>query len=262
MGVPRHARRRVAALLLAAAAGAGSAGGQRAPSAISGPAPVPRVGTVVSAQPRVEGLRNGALGLLAQSDPVWLQMEVATRERAGARIALDSGKGKDGALGALRLGERSRVVFDRWVVEQGTRPEVGFRALLGDFLIFFRPRPHNLVAGTVSIQTPAGAVVELHGTALWLRVAANGDTEVGVLEGEVTVRGAVGRAVRVPAGSWTEIATGRAPLPPSPRDPRGGTLSPRAHGPAFNMPGEPLIVDPPGLGPRGFLLDLPKARQP
>jgi|HubBroStandDraft_3_1064219.scaffolds.fasta_scaffold20536_2 hypothetical protein len=255
MGVPRRTRRRAAALLLAAMAGAARCDSQAAPASL-------RVGTVVSAAPRVEGLRNGALGLLGRSDPVWLQMEVATRERAGARIALDGGKGKDGALGALILGERSRVLFDRWVVEQGTRPEIGFRALLGDFLVFFRPRPHDLVTGTVQIRTPAGALVELHGTAIWLHVAAGGDTEVGVIEGEVTVRGVVGRAVQVPRGSWTEIAPGRAPRLPSPNDPRGGTLSPRAHGPAFNVPGERLIDDPPGLGPRGFLLDLPKARQP
>jgi hypothetical protein len=282
-----RSRRLIVALLLVAAAGAKRAGGMTATT---------RVGTVVRAIPQVEGMLDGKLQPLSERAAVWLQMEVATRAGAKAHIALDGGernrgctreltsnavslesllatragaapsgtpggdKGGDSACGALIMGEKSRVLFDQWVVDQATWPKVGFRALVGDFLVFFRPRPRNLVAGSVRIQTPAGTI-ELEGTALRLRVAENGTTRIDVLEGTVTVKGAEGGQVRVPAGSGTDMAPGRAPLPPSPRDPRSDTLSPRAHGVAFNMPGEQLD-DPPNLDVRRLTLDLPKVWRP
>jgi hypothetical protein len=246
-----RSRRLSAALLLVAAAGAERAGGQPATT---------RVGTVVRAIPQVEGTLDGKLQPLSERAAVWLQMEVATRAGAKAHIVLDGGHGSAAARGALVMGEKSRVKFTQWLVDQVTRPEVGFRALVGDFLIFFRPRPRGMAAGKVLIETPAGTI-ELEGTALRLRVAENGTTSIDVLEGTVTVKGAEGGQVRVPAGSGTDMAPGRAPLPPSRRDPRSGTLSPRAHGLAFNMPGE-RIDDPPNLDVRRLTLDLPKVWRP
>jgi hypothetical protein len=163
--------------------------------------------------------------------------------------------------GVLIMGPSSKVVVEEWLVEEVTRPEVTLRALVGEFLVFFTPRPRTQIEGKVQIKTRAGTL-ELHGTALCLRVAPDGTTRVAVLEGEVIVTANGGARVRVAQGNWTELAPDRPPRPPSPLDPRLGTLSPEAGGPAFTMPGETLVQDPPDLDLRRLASDLPKVRHP
>jgi len=127
--------------------------------------------------------------------------------------------------------------------------------------VFFTPRPRSQAEGKVQIQTPAG-ILDLHGTAVCLRVAPDGTTVVAVLEGSVTVTAPGGGQVRVDQGLWTELAPGQPPLPPSPLDPRIGTLSPQAGGPAFSNPAETQIPDPPMLDLERLASDLPKGRHP
>jgi hypothetical protein len=103
---------------------------------------------------------------------------------------------------------------------------------------------------------------EADGTALCLRVAPDGTTLFAVLEGAVTITSRGGGQVRVPQGSWTELAPNRPPRPPSRLDSRIGTLSPQAGGPAFTMPGETLIAAPPNIDLKQLASDLPKARHP
>ena len=137
------------------------------------------------------------------------------------------------------MGESSRVVFERWVIEQATRPELSSGApRQGVPGVLHAGRPRGLAEGKVQIVTPT-ATIELHGTAVCLRVAPDGTTTVAVLEGEVTVRGAAAGAVRVPQGRWTDVAAGasrpgrrrrsarasarcrrRPAAPPSPTPPR------------------------------------------
>lgn len=252
----------------------------------AGPAPAaPRVGRLVTLSPEVSGTMPAGPTLpLASQAEVCEHMQVATQAAARAKIviggppalcgaavsrppapagnAASAGAAAPSALrGALIMGPNSRVVFDRWLIEQVTQPEMTLRALLGEYLVYIMPRPRGLAAGKVQIVTPT-ATIELHGTAVCLRVAPDGTTEVAVLEGEVTVRGAAGASpVRVPQGSWTAIAPGRSPRPPSPLSSRTGTLSPEAGGPAFTMPAEVLVMDPPHLD-LGRLLNLPKAGHP
>jgi FecR protein len=269
-----RACRRIAPLLLIAVAAPVRAGAAPA---------TPRVGRVVTLSPEVSGtMPQGPTLRLASQAEVCEHMEVATEAAARAQIVIGGPPALCGAAvsnppapggapaggapalpplrGALIMGPKSRVVFERWVIEQATRPVLTLRAQLGEFLAFFMPRPRGLAEGKVQIVTPT-ATIELHGTAVCLRVAADGTTAVAVLEGEVTVRGAAAGEVRVPQGSWTDVAPGQRPRPPSLLGPRPGTLSPQAGGPAFTMPAEMLVVDPPHLDP-GRLLNLPKAGHP
>jgi hypothetical protein len=174
-----------------------------------------------------------------------------------------TGRGAAPFRGALIMGASSKVVVEEWLVEEVTRPKVTLRALLGNFLVYFPPRPSIKAEGKVQIETPAGTL-DLHGTALCLRVAPDGTTLVAVLEGEVTVTSKGGGKVRVVQGSWTQLAPGQAPSPPSPLDPSIGTLSPHAGGPAFTKPGEMQIPDPPFIDLERLVSvsDLPKARHP
>jgi hypothetical protein len=115
----------------------------------------------------------------------------------------------------------------------------------------------------VQIVTQAGTL-DLHGTALCLRVAPDGTTFLAVFEGEVTVTSNGGSQVRVTKGSSTQLAPNGPPGPPSPLGTLIATLSPHAGGPAFTMPGETLIPDPPNVDLRRLALgsDLPKVRHP
>jgi len=155
-----------------------------------------------------------------------------------------AGRGAPPLRAALIMGANSKVVVEEWLVEEVSRPKVTLRALVGDFLVFFTPRPRSQAEGKVQIETPAG-ILDLHGTAVCLRVAPDGTTVVAVLEGSVTVTSKSGGKVRVAQGNWTELTPNRPPRPPSALDPRIGTLSPQAGGPAFTMPGETQIPDPP-----------------
>jgi len=245
----------------------------------------PRVGRLVTLSPEVNGtMPQGPTLQLGSQAEVCEHMQVATQAAARAKIVIGGPPALCGATvsrppapagsplpggapataplrGALIMGPNSRVVFDRWLIEQVTQPEMTLRALLGEFLVYFMPRPQGLAKGKVQIVTPT-ATIELHGTAVCLRVAPDGTTEVAVLEGEVTVRGAGGASqVRLPQGSWTAIAPGRPPRPPSPVSSRTGTLSPQAGGPAFTMPADLLVTDPPNLVV-GRLLNLPKRGHP
>jgi hypothetical protein len=271
-----HVCRRIAPLLLIAVAAPLRAGA----------APVtPRVGRVVTLSPEVSGtMPQGPTLRLASQAEVCEHMEVATQAAARAQIVIGGppalcgatpsnppvpgGTSASGSVpappslrGALIMGPNSRVVFERWVIEQATQPKLTLRAQLGEFLFFLMPRPQGLAEGKVQIVTPSGATLELHGTAVCLRVSPDGTTAIAALEGEVTVRGVAASLVRVPKGSWTSIAPGRPPRPPSPLGPRAGTLSPQAGGPAFSMPAELLVADPPHLDV-GRLLNLPKAGHP
>jgi len=270
-----RACRRIVPLLLIAVA---------APVRVGAAPATPRVGRVVTLSPKVSGtMPQGSPLRLAPQAEVCEHMEVATEEAARAQIVIGGPPALCGATvsippapggtpagggapappplrGALIMGPNSRVVFERWVIEQATRPELTLRAQLGEFLAFFMPRPRGLAEGKVQIVTPT-ATIELHGTAVCLRVAPDGTTAVAVLEGEVMVHGAAAGAVRVPQGSWTDVAPGRPPRPPSLLGASIGTLSPQAGGPAFTMPAEMLVTDPPHLDP-GRLLNLPKAGHP
>ena len=271
------------------------------PPAAAAPVGAP-VGVVVSLAPTVNGtmLPQGPKLKLGLLSPVCLHMVVATQAQAAARIALGAapapagapvtagglppacteaaagssvrtsvppsggavaGRGAPPFRGALIMGASSKVVVEEWLVEQATRPKVTLRALLGDILVVFPPRPPSQAEGKVQIETPAG-ILDLHGTALCLRVAPDGTTLVAVLEGEVTVTSKAGGKVRVAQGSWTQLAPGQPPSPPSPLDPRIGTLSPHAGGPAFTKPGETQIPDPPFIDLERLGSDLPKARHP
>jgi hypothetical protein len=169
-------------------------------------------------------------------------------------------------LGSLILGANSKVVVQEWLVD-AAGPKVTLSALVGDFRAFFTPQPSIEAGGQVRIETGIGKAKQtliLHGTAVCLHVAPDGTTLLAVLEGSVTVISKDGRQVLVPQGSWTELAPDRPPSPPSPLDAAIGTLSPQAGGPAFTMPGETLIRDPPFIDLRRLALasDLPKARHP
>ena len=258
------------------------------------------VGMVVSLVPTVNGTMppQGPKLTLGLQSPVCLHMEVATQAQAGARIALGvapapagtritagapppacteaaagssvrtgvpppggavAGRGAPPFRGALIMGASSKVIVEEWLVEEVTRPVVTLRAVVGNFQVYFTPRPRSQAEGKVQIETPAG-ILDLHGTALCLRVAPDGTTLVAVLEGEVTVTSKGGGKVRVVQGSWTQLAPDQAPSPPSPLDPRIGTLSPHAGGPAH--PGEMQIPDPPFIDLERLTSDLPKARHP
>ncbi len=259
-----------------------------APMHAAPPPAAPRVGRLVTFSPEVDGtMPQGPTLQLAPQAEVCERMQVATQAAARAKIVIGGpaalcgvaaaavsrppvpagtpspgGAPAPAALrGALIMGPNSRVVFDRWLIEQVTQPEMTLRALLGEFLVYFMPRPRGTAEGKVQIVTPT-ATLDLHGTAVCLRVAPDGTTEVAVLEGAVTVRGAGGGSpVQVAQGSWTSIAPGRPPRRPSPLDSRTGTLSPQAGGLAFTMPAELLVTDPPNLVV-GRLLDLPKGGHP
>lgn len=66
------------------------------------------------------------------------------------------------------------------------------------------------------VTTPS-AVLAVRGTDFGVEVKKNGDTSVVVFEGTVEVRdpGGDGQVVRVQAGQWTWIRTGRAPSTPA-----------------------------------------------
>jgi len=252
----------------------------------AGAAPdTPRVGRLVTLTPEVSGKmpEQRQPGPLNWRDEVCEHMEVATQAAARAQILIGGRPAPCGAAalrlpvpggtpplggaqaplslrGALIMGPNSRVVFERWLIDVA-RPEMTLRAQLGEYLVYIMPRPTGLAAGKVQIVTRT-ATIDLHGTALCLRVAPDGTTSVAVLEGEVTVRGAGGGSpVRVPQGSGTAVAPGRSPQPPSPLSTHAGTLAPHAGGPAFTMPGEVLVTQPPNLV-LGRLLNLPKTGHP
>jgi hypothetical protein len=219
-----RARRWIASLLLVVSTTSTRVGAAPAPT---------RVGTLLLGKPEVDGtMPNEPRVRLADLAEVKLMMEVATGPGARARIAIDGGPA---IRGALVIGPKSRVVFVKWVVDQVTRPEVGFRTQVGDFQFYFKRRPLGVLAGTVSIDTPAGPI-KLTGTAVCLRVELDGTTTVAVLEGEVTA----GSKVRVLKGSQTRVAS------------------------AFTSATAHLVEDPPHLDLQRLLLlgSLPKARHP
>jgi hypothetical protein len=265
-----RACRRIAPLLLIAVVAPARSGAAR---------DTPRVGTVVTLSPEVTGAMPGdhprQLGSQAE---VCEHMEVVTKAAAKATILIGDSKALCGAKdsnppvppslrGALIMFPNSRVSFERWVIEQATQPELTLRAQLGEFLVYLMARPQ--VEGKVRIVTPSNDTFELHGTAVCLQVAPDGTATVAVLAGEVTIRsaaarairGAAARPVRVPQGSWTKVAPGRLPQRPALLGRRAGTLSPQAGGPAFTMPAELLVTDPPHLD-LGRLLNLPKTGPP
>jgi hypothetical protein len=177
---------------------------------------------------------------LAKLAEVRLDMTLATAARASAQILFAGG-----VRGTLIMGADSKVVFDQWVVVQGTRSEIGFQTLVGKFLVFFLPQTQGHAAGKVTIKTPAG-LLELHGTAVCIEVTPDGTTTVAVLEGRVTFKGAAGGEIQLPQGAWTRVVPGQPPTVQS-------------HGaPAFDLPAQLLVEDPPHLDLRRLVLDLPK----
>jgi hypothetical protein len=209
--------------------------------ATAAPAPIV-VGKVAYLIPTLSGtMPNGPTMALAKLDDVRPDMTLATAARASAQIVFVGG-----VKGTLIMGADSKVVFDQWVVWQGTRSEIGFQTLVGKFLVFFLPQTQGHAAGKVTIKTPAGTL-ELHGTAVCVEVAPNGTTTIAVLEGLVTLKGAVGGEVQLPQGAWTRVVPGEPPAVQS-------------HGaPAFDLPAHLLVEDPPHLDLRRLVLDLPKA---
>jgi hypothetical protein len=218
------ARRWIASLLLVVATTSTRAGAAPAPTLVC---------KLASAKPKVYGAMPGEPPVqLAEQAEVKLNMEVETKDNAFARIKIDGGPA---VHGAVVMGPKSRVTLVKWVVDQVSRPVVGFREQVGDILFYLKPLPR--AAGKVLIETPRGPI-ELAGTAVCLRVEPDGTTTVTVLEGEVTL--GAGSRVRVLKGSQTRVA------------------------PAFTSAAAQLVEDPPLLDlQRLFLLqNLPKARHP
>ncbi len=210
--------------------------------ALAAAAPAPTrdgVGKVVSLVPTLFGtMPDGPTVALVKLDEVRLDMTLMTAARASAQIVFVGG-----VQGTLIMGADSKVVFDQWVVWQGTR-EIELRTLVGKFLVFFMPQTQGHAAGKVTIRTPAGKL-ELHGTAACVEVAPDGATTIAVLEGLVIFKGAAGAEVQLPKGAWTKVVPGK---PPTVRS-RGA--------PAFDLPAQLLVEDPPHLDL--LRVNLPKA---
>jgi hypothetical protein len=182
-------------------------------------------------------------------------MEVQTQIRAGATIEIFGAPPRPGKAvppGVVRMGEKSRLIFNDWVVLRAS-PALGMKALLGQFLVVLLPPPRGQAAGQVEIEMPDGTKLEIGGTAVYLSVAPDGTTRVVVREGSVTVEGAAGGQVSVPQGSEVTLVPGRRPPQPTPLRPSLPVI-----GPVWPVEA-PLRLDYPRLEQA---LELPKARHP
>jgi hypothetical protein len=245
---------------------------EAAPEVCGRTPPVPRagaaaaldaVGTIANVAPEVCGGTPGSvLPQLAAPADVLPGMAVQTRPGARATIEIlgppaPSGKpalrDKSAFRGVVAMGEKSKVIFDRWVRLQ-FQPALPLQALLGQFLVFILPRPKGDVTGQVEIEIPDHSKVTTHGTAVYLRVWPDGTARVVVLEGKVTIEGAAGGQVSVPQGSEVTLEPGRPPPRPTPVGPPLPVVS----GPVWPVEA-PLRLDYPRLEQA---LELPKTRHP
>ncbi len=212
------------------------------------------VGEVVRVAPRVERRSGGGpLEPVRQSDKVHQGMELLTRRKAGARIAVNTGHPEQ--RGAVIMGPNTRVEFSEFVVDRATGipTRMSWRLQLGQFQAAFLPdRPGQPREGEYVIVTPTAQSIRLVGTDVYVWVPDRRTTYVFVLEGEVTVEGKAGGVVRVAAGEWTQVAEGAPPTPPAPGAPGSGA-PPRD----LRSPDQGLLADPPLLDLRN-LVDLPK----
>ncbi len=218
-------------------------------AAVAAAEEAPRVGEVVQVAPKVEGRLGERTAELKPQEPVYVDMEIETHRRAGARLSLSAGSRK----GGLVLGSRTILQCTRYVVDLALgREEMSWLARLGQFRMFFDPPVEGapLREGEYLIETPT-ARIRLLGTDLVVQVDKDGTTTVWVIEGEVEVTGKAGAELRVPAGSGTRVRPGRAPEPPRRFDRAGNPSEP---GPPAH-PEETIFPDPPRLDL--VSLDLP-----
>ena len=135
---------------------------------------------------------------LERAAPLFIHDQVAT----GLSSRLTMRLGRDTML---KLGERARVVIDRYLVDAG-----GEISLESGPLLFDRPRPNP--KAPVQIRSSFG-LIAVRGTRFFAG-PSNGVFGVFVARGSVAVTGG-GRRVVVRAGEGTDIASpGAQPTPP------------------------------------------------
>ncbi|HVR97812.1 MAG TPA: hypothetical protein VMW27_14435 [Thermoanaerobaculia bacterium] len=217
------------------------------------------MGIVAWVHPAVEARQPGmASQPVTQGYAVQVGEEVRTDRGAGAKVIV----GPPRTGGRIDLGPETRVVFEQWLFDAANDriTEAGWRLQVGYLRAFFTPTPEG--RREVWITTPTAKRIRLIGTALQVEVAPDGTTIVWVIEGEARVEpeaGGEAAAVTVPAGTWTVIAPGRVPAPPTVFDPETAAQSPDAGGPAFPRP---VFTEPPELDVQRLRLDLPKEGPP
>jgi len=212
-----------------------------APAALAQPQAGDRVGEVAWVQGEVTGTpQGGSTAALAANDPVRLAQLIVTGARSGAGLAFEP-------RGALTLDPESRLTVDRDVYDEATgASESAVSLLLGKARLFLS----RAFSGSFAIDTPA-ATIGVKGTALIVGVAADGTTQVWVLEGagvDVTVTSKAGGALPLAEGFTTTVAPGYAPTPPVPFDPDGGAVAGVAL--PLPLPPQPGFADDPAVEPR------------
>ncbi|HEV7256477.1 MAG TPA: FecR family protein [Bosea sp. (in: a-proteobacteria)] len=170
-----------------------AAGHAQAPAA--GPAPA---GLVTDLRGDAVAELREARRALSTNGPVFVGDRVETGD--GARAGFRLGRATE-----LRLGEKSRITIDRFIVDAGGTITLGAGALLFD-------KAPGSEAGGLRVRSSYG-LIAVRGTRFFAG-PSNGVFGVFVLRGEVSVS-AAGQEVSLAAGEGTDIARPGAPPTPA-----------------------------------------------
>ena len=207
-----------------------------------------RVGEVVWTLGRVTGEpAGGSIGVLAQYEPVLLDMRLRTGSDSGVGFTLEPN-----ALIELGPGSDSRV--DRALIDAENRPDGAITVITGYVRIALR----SLFGGRFGVAAGA-ATIGVKGTVFGVRVVDDETATIWAFEAlgdDLTVTSRdTGESVVLASGYVTVVAPGAAPTPPIPFDPKTGA----AAGIVLPFPpGPPDVFDEPPLPPGDN--DLPPDR--
>ena len=152
---------------------------------------------------KVQGVWQSNSRSLVRADDVYSNEKVNTGTDSAARFIF-----RDDTV--LSIGASSSVVLDRFVFDSDAdKSQVALSMSKGVMRFVSGKLPKQVY----SIRTPT-ALIGIRGTILVVTVAANGLTNVSVIEGAATVS-AAGSTTTVNSGFSTSVSNGAPPTPPS-----------------------------------------------
>jgi len=150
----------------------------------------------------VQGVLQTNTRTLVLKDDVFSNENVNTGANSAARFIF-----RDDTM--LSIGASSSVTLDNFIFDSdASKSQVAMSMSKGVMRFVSGKLPKNLY----SIRTPT-ALIGIRGTILVITVAANGLTNVSVIEGTATVS-AAGTTTAVDAGFSTSVSPGAPPTPP------------------------------------------------
>jgi len=151
----------------------------------------------------VQGVLQTNTRTLVLKDDVFSNENVNTGANSAARFIF-----RDDTM--LSIGASSSVTLDNFIFDSdASKSQVAMSMSKGVMRFVSGKLPKNLY----SIRTPT-ALIGIRGTILVITVAANGLTNVSVIEGTATVS-AAGTTTAVDAGFSTSVSPGAPPTPPT-----------------------------------------------